>query len=302
MSRLSVVVAVVDGGAALERCLDALATQHQAPELEVLVPWDSTVSAVAALAGRYPRFHFVAMGEVATRRPATTWSGRHELIDRRRSAGMAAATAETVALLEDRGVPRPGWARGVAAEQARLPHGVIGGAVEMAGSSPWLWAIYGCDFGRFQPPLAAGTRSAVSDVNVSYKRRVLEPTRPLWSRRYEETTLHRAIERSGEELYLSDAFVVDELRERASWRTLVAERFSAGRRFAATRAGEGGVSRRLLRALLTPALPALLLVRTRRESRGAGRRRPPRGSAAALALLAAMSSLGELVGELTGRD
>jgi hypothetical protein len=143
----------------------------------------------------------------------------------------------------------------------------------------------------------------VSDVNVSYKRRVLEPTRPLWSRRYEETTLHRAIQRGDDdELYLSDAFVVDQLREQARWSALVRERFAAGRRFAATRARESGGSRRLLRALLTPALPALLLGRAQRESRGAARRRPPFGTAAALAVLATASSLGELVGEITGRD
>jgi len=59
--RLSVIVTVVDGGTALERCLSALDAQEGAPELEVLVPWDDSVPGVAAIAARHPSCRPVAL-------------------------------------------------------------------------------------------------------------------------------------------------------------------------------------------------------------------------------------------------
>ena len=47
---LSVVVTIVDGGATLERCVEALHQQTGTVPLSVLVPFDNTVGDVAALA------------------------------------------------------------------------------------------------------------------------------------------------------------------------------------------------------------------------------------------------------------
>jgi len=302
MSLLSVVVTVVDAGAALERCLAALEQQRDAPRFEVLVPWDSTVDGIEQLAARFADFRFVAMGRIWTGRSATSAAGRHELIDRRRAVGLASARGDLVALLEDRGVPRPDWVRELLAEHERHPHTVIGGPVEIARPGRLAWAAYACDFGRYQPPLTPGPRAYVTDVNVSYERRALESTRELWRERYQETTVHWALARAGETLYLSDRFVVDEMRDGLTFGALLEERFAAGRFFAATRARISSWGWRLLHALLSPLLPLLLLWRYLVERRGAGRRRPLVGTAGLLALLAVASSLGELVGEITGRD
>lgn len=302
MTLLSVVVTVVDAGAALERCLVALEQQSDAPPFEVLVPWDPTVAEVERLSARFAAFRFVPMGRIWTGRSATSAAGRHELIDRRRAEGLASASGDLIALLEDRGVPRRDWVRELLAEHERLPHAVIGGPVELARSGRLAWAAYACDFGRYQPPLAPGPRSYVTDVNVSYERRALESTRELWRVRYQETTVHWTLARAGETLYLSDRFVVDEMRDDLTFGALLEERFAAGRFFAATRARISSRSRRLLHALLSPLLPLLLLWRYLVERRGAGRRRPPVGTAGLFALLAVASSLGELVGEITGED
>ena len=58
---LTVVVTVVEGGAALERCLAALSTQADAPTMEVLVPFDDTIRAVSELAVRFPNCRFIDM-------------------------------------------------------------------------------------------------------------------------------------------------------------------------------------------------------------------------------------------------
>lgn len=299
---LSVVVTIVDGGATLVRCLDALTRQQGAPQLEVIVPWDESVPGMEGLERRFPGLVFLPLGALRTQRPLRSPAGQHELYDRRRSAGLARARGDLVAILEDRGVPRPEWARQMAALHARLPHGVIGGAIENARDRLLNWAVYYCDFGRYQLPFEGGPRDFVSDVNICYKRQALEATRELWAARYHETTVHWALRRRGETLYLSPEVAVDQMRDGLRLGALLGERFGWGRLFAYTRARETTPGRRLLLAGLSPALPPVLWIRHLRGrlSRGGGTARFLRAGPATFLLLVAWSA-GELVGYLTGR-
>jgi hypothetical protein len=298
--RLSVVVTVVDAGDALARCLQALATQADPPDLDVIVPWDDTVPQMDAMAAAFPTFRFPALGRVATTRPPEGAAGQHELFDRRRAAGLRAATGEVVAILEDRGVPDRDWARTMVALHGRLPHAVIGGAIENGRDRVLQWAVFVCDFNRYQRPFDAGPRPYVSDVNIGYKRGALDQTRSLWQERYHETTVHWALLRAGETLFLSPELVVRQHRDHLRFRALVAERFAWGRLFAYTRARESGPGARLARALLAPVLPAALLARHarlqwhKRVSVG----RFVRAAPAVFVLLTAWSA-GEAIGYLT---
>jgi hypothetical protein len=301
LTSLSVVVTIVDAGEALERCLGALDTQQNAPPIEVIVPWDESVPGVPHVAARFPRFRFVPMGRLSSAQTGSGDPDQHELYDRRRSAGLSAATGDIVAILEDRGVPRREWARAILEAHARLPHAVIGGAVENGRDRMLNWAVYFCDFGRYQLPLTPGPRDWVTDVNVAYKRRALEQTRTLWEQRYHETTVHWALARAGETLYLTPDVVVDQIRGELEVPSLLGERFLWGRLFAYTRARGRPVANRVLLAALTPLLPALLYIRLARLQL-AKRRTLAHflvGSPVVLLLLSAWS-LGETVGYLTG--
>jgi hypothetical protein len=258
---LSVVVTVVDGGYTLERCLRGLAGQDDAPPLDVIVPYDDSIARVAQLSPSFPGFRFLPLGSLATGRPREGAAGQHELFDRRRAAGLAAARGELVAILEDRGVPRSDWARAIVSLHKRLPHAVIGGAIENGCHHPLNWAVYFCDFGRYQAPLPEGPAAYVSDVNICYKRSALDRVADLWRQRYHETTVHWALQRAGETLYLSPAAVVHEIRDHLTFGSLVAERFAWGRLFAYTRARETSVGRRTILAALSPVLPLLLFGR-----------------------------------------
>ncbi len=300
---LSVVVTIVDGGETLERCLAALAAQEQSPELDVVVPWDETVADIPSLSARFPRFRFLALGRLDTARPSDSPAGQHELFDRRRSAGLQAVSGQVVAILEDRGVPRADWARTMLALHERLPYAVIGGAIENARNTPLHWAVYFCDFGRYQRPFDAGPRSYVSDVNIGYKRRALDATANLWRVRYHETTVHWALQQAGETLYLVPELVVDQHRGALSLNTLVAERFAWGRLFAYTRARETGTVRRLALAALTPLLPALLLARhARLQISKRVRLRVFLQAAPAMLVLLTAWSFGEAIGYLTAES
>jgi hypothetical protein len=290
----------VDGGATLERCLTALAAQTDPPPLEILVPHDDSVSGIAPLAARFPSVRFLPLGHLPTRYPAASPGGQHELFDRRRSGGLLAATGDLVAILEDRGAPSADWARTAVRLHAAMPHAVIGGAVDNSRDRTLNWAVFFCDFGRYQPPLEAGPRDYVTDVNVCYKRRALEATRALWSERYHETTVHWQIQRSGETLYLTPELVVSQAREGLRLGALLRERVSWGRLFAYTRARERSAGARLALAVLAPALPFLLIARQLRLQ--LGKRTLGRWVVAAPAafLLLAAWSAGELAGYVTG--
>jgi hypothetical protein len=302
MTLLSVVVTVVDGGAALERCLTALGNQDGAPDLEVLVPYDASVTGIQPLGARFPKVGFIPLGTITTQRRWDGPAGQHELFDRRRAAGLKAVSGKLVAIVEDRGVPRANWARAMIDLHARLPHGVIGGAIENGREALLNRAVYICDFGRYQLPFDAGPREYVSDVNICYKREALLQTRALWEDRYHETTVHWALLRAGATLYLSPEPVVDEIRDDLTFGGLLRERLGWGRLFAYTRAREGPTWRRVLLAGLAPLLPGVLFLRLFRQYLGKGH--PPfrflTAAPTILCLLAAWSA-GELTGYLTGK-
>ncbi len=298
---LSVIVTITDGGATLERCLRALAAQMDAPALEVLVPYDDTVSEVGALAPQFPTVRFLPMGRVPTRHPTSGPAGQHELFDGRRSVGLAAATGALVAILEDRGAPRPNWASTAVRLHTELPHAVIGGGVENVCHRPLNWAVFFCDFGRYQPPFGAGCRNWVTDVNVCYKRAAVDATRDVWAQRYHETTVHWALMRAGETLYLSPDLLVDELRANLRLGASLRERVSWGRLFAYTRVREQSRAARLAAVVLAPVLPLLLFGRLCRLQLA---RQAPIGrfllAAPAILLLLTAGSAGEFLGYVSG--
>ncbi|MEO8198920.1 MAG: hypothetical protein ABI679_00230 [Gemmatimonadota bacterium] len=299
---LSVMVTVVDGGDTLVRCLTALTQQESAPPLDVVVPYDDSLVGMDAIAARFPAFHFVPLGTITTTRPKFGPAGQHELFDRRRSAGLARTRGDLVAIVEDRGVPRRDWARNLTAIHQRLDHAVIGGGVDNGRDRVLNWAVYFCDFGRYQLPLDPGPREYVTDVNIGYKRRALEQTRELWKERYHETTVHWALARAGETLYLSNEFAVDQMRDDLTIGRLVSERVGWGRLFAYTRARESGLGKRLVLAAIAPALPLLLFYRLARHQLA---KKVTIGkfivASPVVLLLLATWSLGEMIGYITGK-
>ena len=262
---LTVIVAVVDGGAALERCLKALLTQSDPPPMEVLVPYDSTIAHVGGMASSYPSVRFLDLGQLPASDSPASAGGKHELIDRRRAGGLAVARGEIVAMIEDRAVPRADWAASVVRLHRDNPNAVIGGAIQNGRDQLLNWTVYFCDFGRYQLPFAAGVRRYVSDVNVSYKRRALEQTRDIWYPRYHEPLVHWALERAGEGLLLSPDLVVEQMRDDLTIASLLSERFAWGRLFGSLRNKDAALPRRLVRAAAAPLVPFVLLARFARD-------------------------------------
>ncbi|MGQ0648038.1 MAG: hypothetical protein ACT4P7_10735 [Gemmatimonadaceae bacterium] len=258
---LSIVVTIVDGGDALRRLLDALRRQQNAPRLQVLVAYDETIAGVSALSSEYPEAEFIAMGEVAMERPASSAAGLHELYDRRRSAALRRATAPLIGILEDRVRPRPDWAATMVRLHRELPHGVIGGAIESAAGDLLNWAFWAVDYSRYALPFEAGPRQWVSDVNVCYKRRSLDATRAIWEERYNEAGVHWTLLERGEVLYLTPEAVVDFHTAYESLGSLLPERFHWGRLFGSVRVAEASIVERAKLVASGPLVPLVLLFR-----------------------------------------
>lgn len=258
---LSVVVTLVDGGAVMRRFLDAVTQQEDPPRLDIVLPYDTSVAEVAEFQKDYPDVRFLDLGTITPARPIHTAAGQHELYDRRRAAGLAAAKGDLIAILEDRGAPRADWARTLVRLHAELPHGVIGGAIECAPGDLLNWAFYVCDFGRYGLPFESGAVTWVSDVNVTYKRDTLESTRELWKERFREPVVHWDLLERGETLYLSADAVVEHKRPSTTMGELLPERFDWGRLFGHIRAMHMGPLKRAVYSLAGPIIPFWLLLK-----------------------------------------
>lgn len=300
---LSIVVTIVDGGPWLRAFLDTTRAFLDAPRLELIVPYDDSVaSGVEACRADFPEVAFLALGKITPGRPITTEAGQHELFDRRRAAGLAAATGDIIAILEDRGHPAPDWARTVIRLHATTGLNVIGGAIDCAEPVSLLnWAFWVTDFGRYGRPFDSGPAEWVSDVNVTYSREALEATRHLWRDRFHEPVVNWHLISLGEELLLSNELVVNHVRPPVTLARLLPERFHWGRLFGNIRARHFTPMQRLFYIALSPLIPPSLWLR-----HGLTQARKGKGARYILALpyiviLTIAWTLGEVWGYVTRR-
>lgn len=281
----------------LRSCLQALREQERCPPMEIIAPVLTATRGLAELKREYPGVRFLEFDGTGSGAPR---AGGREHHDELRSEGIKAAAGGIIALIEDHDCPAPDWAAEVVRAHAH-PAAAIGGAVENGIRAPLNWAVYFCDFGRYQNPIPEGESRWATDVNVSYKRAALEKVRPAWESSFHEIRVHRALMQAGEQVRLCPRMVVFQRRRGLRLKGCLRERYVWGRSFAASRAREMGVAGRAALAALSPALPLLLLARM-------GWRAARKGALGAFAmafpLTAALTvawGFGEMAGYASGR-
>jgi len=259
---LSIVVTIVDGGRYLRDFLLAVMAMDDLPPLEIIVPYDASIADTKLLGNEFPHVQFVDMGVIVPTRSIHSQGGQHELYDRRRACGLAIATGDIIAMLEDRGHPRADWARTLVRLHAELKNNVIGGAIECKQPANLLhWTFWVQDFGRYGRPFADGSAGWVSDVNVSYKRKALADTHHLWKDRFYEMIVHRHLMGRGEELYLSSELVVNHTRPAITLGRLLRERVEWGILFGYVRTKQMSGTERLGLIVASPLIPPVLWLR-----------------------------------------
>jgi hypothetical protein len=298
--RLSVVIAIVSDAVHLQGCLQALYQQIEPPTMEIIVPYHAEDQDVPRLQSQFPevRFH-----RVETLRSVVHNDGAsREHHDELRARGLGLARGEVVALIEDHGRADKYWARNVMLAHKET-HAAIGGAIENEVDRPLNWAVYYCDFGRYQNPVNNGPTPYISDANISYKRPVLSRHEEIWKDSFHETTVNGILMAQGEELWLSSDIVVHQHRENLSLSRALTERYVWGRSYAGTRAQETSFFKRLVYLALSPALPILLMARKIRDVLTRKRLVGKFLYAFPLTFLLTVSwSVGEFMGYLTGRQ
>jgi hypothetical protein len=301
---LSVVVGLISGRREdLARCLAALANQEDPPTLEVIVPWDPPCADVATLAEDHPDVRFIEAAELDT--AAARAGGSREHHDTLRTIGLAAARGRVVALTEDHAVASPTWCRDMLALVDEKPElAAIGGAVECKSDRLLNWAVYWCDFGRYQNPLPEGPARYVSDSNVAYRREALEAIRDVWAGDYHETLVHDALVARGHEIWLTPRSQVWQQRSGLTLRVALQERFVWARSYAGTRVRAVSFPKRAVFGALAFALPLLLTWRlvsgVRSRALDGATKRCFAAALPWILLLNSFWALGEFVGYLTG--
>jgi hypothetical protein len=301
---LSVVVAIVsdttDAANAwrLADCLDALMHQKEAPLFEIIVPHHAWVTGIDALQARFPQVVFLRIDDL---RHVPGQGGSREHHDELRARGLAVARGQLLGLLEDHGRPDPYWCRRVV-DAHRAEYAGVGGAIENGVDRALNWAVYFCDFGKYQNPIPSGESTFASDANVVYKRSALEGIRPVWRDAFHETAVNSALLGSGQKLGLSPEVVVYQHRIGLDLRQAVKERFVWGRSYAATRVRGATLGTRLVYAALAPMLPGVLVARMISTAFRKGRATRAFVKASPLiALLTLAWSVGELCGYAAGQ-
>jgi hypothetical protein len=296
---LSVVVVIVSdttdraSAAHLADCLDALSKQLDAPTIEVIVPHLAAVDGLDAVRQRFPWVTFLPAPDVIA------LPGGREHHDALRARGLAAARGEIVGLLEDHARPDSRWCASAIAAH-RQSHAGIGGAIENGIDHPLNWAVYYCDFGKYQNPLPAGESFFASDANTTYKREALDAVRPVWQDGFREVVVNAALRDAGRTIALDPGMVVYQARTGLTLRAALHERFVWGRSYAATRRALLTMPRRFAYALLAPVLPAVLLLRMAKTSNQRGSLRSLLRALPLILLLLVTWSMGEGIGYLFG--
>ena len=169
-------------------------------------------------------------------------------------------------------------------------------------SELWNWAIYFCDFSRYQYPLRAGPSRFLSDVNISYKKDALEQVRELWNDLYHEPFVNGALLARGETLWLFPEIIVYQHRNNLKLSSALRERINWGRYYAGNRAQKITFPKWLFFAVFCPLLPVLLV--TRKTCGVLSKNRLIQVFVKALPLIFLLTlfwSFGEFVGYVTAR-
>lgn len=247
MSELSVVVTSVKGGTYIFDCLASLGRQNCETEAEVIVVDRCSNGTAAQILERFPG---------VTLLKAPVGAGIPEL----RAIGIEKSHGRIVAITQDHCVLPDNWFHEILTAH-KSDYAAIGGAVE--NSSIWSltdWASFLCEYSESMLPIANGEVERVAGNNVAYKRQALN--------RIDKSTLHNCWEyfvqdemrKNGDRLLSLPSLVVSH-RTKFGFMKFLSQRYYFSRSFAAMRRGRMKWHKSLAAAILTPALPPIILSR-----------------------------------------
>jgi len=280
---LSVVVASVNGFPYLGECLESL--RERCPTAEVVVADATDAATRARVHEEFPEVKLVSFDEPKT-------------IPELRAAGVFAAEAPYVALIEDHCVVRNGWAEHLLAAH-RDGHSVVGGPIRNGAPRIRDWAAFLFEYSRYTEPYGEGATDDLPGMNVSYDRRALDAIDDLLRAGKWESWLHARLLERGFELHREPGAVLDHVKD-FGVAEFASQRWHYARAYAAMRAPDLG-RRRYAHAGAGPLLVPLLYGRVAREVWRRRRHRRELVLATPLLLLyVTLTAVGEAAGYAAG--
>jgi hypothetical protein len=302
---LSVVIAIVSDTtnreldlSILGECLSSLQEQIDPPLMEVIVPYIEGSADFSVIAKEYPAIRLLCFQGLKSYRSRKMGREHH---DELRAQGILAATGRIVALIEDYARLDEHWSRNIITAH-RQEFAGIGGAIENQIDRPLNWAVYFCDFGKYQNPLPEGKTTFASDANISYKLAALSEIRLDWQEVFHETQVNWSLLGKGFTLGLSPNIIIFQNRKNLSFISSLQERFIWGRSYAISRIKVMSFINRIKLIALSPLLPIVMFLRTTRIAMlKASNKKVIFICSPAIFLLILSWSFGELTGYLTNR-
>lgn len=240
-AELSIVVASMNGFPYLGMCLSSL--RDHCGAAEVIVADCTGEQTRRRVRNEFPSARLVRFDE---------WTAVPIL----RAAGITAAQAPYVAVLEDACVVTPDWSRKII-ETHRSGHPVVGGSIRNGATRRIRdWAAFFCEYSEYLDPVPSGAQPTLLGMNVSYDRRALAAIEELLPAGHWEFPLHARLRSHGFELHSDPTIRIDYIKEYGFCEFLV-QCFAYSRSFARMRSASLG-RRRILYAvgslLLVPYL------------------------------------------------
>ena len=247
MLKLSIIIAAFNNIYLLEKCLVSLQGQADMPDTEIFVASNYQAGIKELLERKFPKVRYLFC-------PAQT------TVPELRTQGILHTTGDIVALTEDHCVLDSHWCSEIK-KAHELSYSIIGGSVENYSNSLWDWAIYFYDYGRYMLPNAPGAVTALSGINVSYKRFLLNRIKDAFRNGFFETFIHLKLIREAYPLYFAPQAIVYHNKS-YKIKEAFTESYHHGRSFAGMRTGDASFFKRFCFVFGASILPVFLPLRT----------------------------------------
>ena len=219
--------------------------------------------------------------------------------DEARAAAVRAATSPIVAFAEDHSFPQAGWATALVGAFNNAVS-VVGPVVENGNPrSITSRANFLLEYGEWMPPGRANGHSHLPGHNSAYRRDVLLALGQSLTTMIEaESVLHWQLGREGHRLVQEPRAVTRHVNFSRALPSL-ALRCHLGRVFAARRAAEWSLGKRLAYAAAFPLVALVRVVRVTRMGRDASAIASVVSALPMVGLMVTISSFGEAIGNIT---
>ncbi len=243
MSKLSVIVVSLHELSLLDECLWAVERQR-GDDAEIIVVRYCQNGSAEQIRKNFPRVKLLQPSERLG-------------IPQLRALGYAQATGDIIAVTEDCCIPDENWFEEIN-KAHQSGYDAVGGAVENASRNRLInWAVYLCEYSHSMLPIPRGEVGGLAGNNSSYKRETLNLVEESTRKNYWEYFLQQELSKLNVK-FLSVPTIIVRKKKEFTFLYFLSQRFHYSRSFAGMRSSRMSPLRRILAAMLSPALPLIM--------------------------------------------